>query len=260
VPLNPQLSPLIQLQDLDLRRAELKEQQRQIPDLLQSAERPLREAQRQLQDTSAAAERAGKTRRDHERELEAQEGQIEKLKARTADIKKNVEYQAHLFEIQVANKKKGEIEEQILVLMEEAERAQVAVKEQTAQLHDAEGKFSQKKAELEALGSKVATELGTLDEKHAEVARAIEKALMDRYNKLKATRKDLAVAPVKDGTCSGCRLQLAPQLVAEVKRSNELLTCSFCHRILYWKGESEQKSEATTEPADTAAEGLAEPV
>jgi predicted nucleic acid-binding Zn-ribbon protein len=60
---------------------------------------------------------------------------------------------------------------------------------------------------------------------------------MERYKKLKTMKRDLALVPVRDGICSGCRLQLPPQLIAEVKRKEDLLACSYCHRILYWEGE-----------------------
>lgn len=258
--MNPQLEPLIQLQDFDLRGAEIREERRKIPDLLRTAERPLEEAKRQHQKASATTEAALKARRDREQDLDTQEAQIAKLKARSTEIKKNVEYQAHLFEIQMADKKKGEIEEQILILMDEVEQSQRGVKEGSARVAEAEDRFAKKKAELEALDSKLATELSELDQKRADIEKSIEKALLERYNKLKATRKDLAVAAIKNGTCGGCRLQLPPQLVAEVKRAADLLACSFCHRILYWKNEAEQKTEAVTEPADKAREGLPETV
>ena len=251
--MNPQLEPLIQLQGLDLRGVEIKEQRRKIPDLLQTAERPLDEAKRDHQKASATADTALKTRRDREQDLETHEAQIAKLKARTTEIKKNVEYQAHLFEIQMADKKKGEIEDKV-------EESQREVKEGSARVAEAERRFAEKKAELEALDSKLATELSELDQKRADIEKSIEKGLLERYNKLKATRKDLAVAAIKDGTCGGCRLQLPPQLVAEVKRSDDLLACSFCHRILYWKTEAEEKPDAVTESADKAREGLPETV
>ncbi len=231
--MNPQLVPLVQLQALDLRGAEIKEQQRRIPDLLSAAERPLNEARRLLSESPAAAEASIKVRRERETELEIQEAHIGKLKARVSEIKKNTEYQAHLFEIQVSDKKKGEIEEQILLLMEEVERHQRGVQEAQAHVASAEKLFDQKKAELESLDAKLATELVGLEQKQREVTQAVDKPLLDRYTKLKSTRKDLAVVPVKDGSCAGCRLQLAPQLVAEVRRSDDLLTCTFCHRILY---------------------------
>jgi predicted nucleic acid-binding Zn-ribbon protein len=68
------------------------------------------------------------------------------------------------------------------------------------------------------------------------VASKLDRVLLDRYNKLKATKKELALAPIRNGTCFGCKLQLPPQLVAEVKRSQELLSCNYCQRILYWEG------------------------
>ncbi len=258
--MNPQLLPLIQLQALDLRTVEIKEQRRKIPELLDAAERPLREAQQHLQKANTATETAVKARRDRERDLETQETQIQKLKARATEIKKNVEYQAHLFELQMANKTKGEIEEQILVLMEEVEQNHRVVQEATAKVAEAETLLASKKTELEVQDTKLAAELADLDQKQQVLAKSLDKSLLDRYNKLKTTRKELAVAPVRDGNCSGCRLQLAPQLVAEVKRSMELLACSFCHRILYWEGESGQAGGAVSESLDKAAEDLPETV
>jgi hypothetical protein len=37
--------------------------------------------------------------------------------------------------------------------------------------------------------------------------------------------------------CAGCRLQIPPQLIAEVKRSEDLHACPYCRRMLYWEGE-----------------------
>ncbi len=248
--MNPQLQPLIELQALDLRGSAIKEQRRRIPDRLQTAEQPLRDARQLLDKASSRAEDAAKSRRERERELEAQETHIDKMKARVSEIKKNVEYQAHLFEIQVADKKKGEIEEQILLLMEEVEQQQRAVQEAKSRVADAEAAFGKQKTELEALDAKLAEELGELEEKRKGVEASAEKSLLDRYNKLKSTRKELAVAPIRGGICSGCRLQIEPQLVAEVKRAEKLLSCSYCQRILYWEEDSSTASESITKAAE----------
>ncbi len=248
--MNPQLQPLIELQTLDLRGLAIREQRRKIPDRLETAERPLRDARQLLEKASAGAEGAMKARRERERELEAQETHIEKMKARVSEIKKNVEYQAHLFEIQVADKKKGEIEEQILLLMEEVEQQQKAVQEAKSRVVEAEAAFSKLKTELEALDGSLAEELGELEQKRKGVEASAEKSLLDRYNKLKSTRKDLAVAPIRGGICSGCRLQIEPQLVAEVKRAEKLLSCSYCQRILYWEEEASAASDSITKAAE----------
>ena len=72
-----------------------------------------------------------------------------------------------------------------------------------------------------------------MEQQQKIVADTVEKPLLARYNGLKTRRKGFAVAEVRDGACGGCRLQLPPQLVAEVRRGDELMDCSYCHRILF---------------------------
>lgn len=235
--MNPQLQPLIDLQVLDLRMAEIKEQHRKFPELIQTAEAPFKEAQRFQQEAKATLDALTKERKDRERDLEVHESQTEKMKARLSELKTNKEYQAHLFEIEMANKKKGEIEEQILVLMEKIEAKQKEVKDIQVKATEAERSFAAEQQRFQALAAALGTELAQLEQKQATVAAAVDKTLMERYRKLKAMRKDLALVPVRDGICSGCRLQLPPQLIAEVKRKEDLLACSYCHRILYWEGD-----------------------
>jgi uncharacterized protein len=235
--LNQQLASLIELQAIDLRMLEIKEQERKIPTSLQVAEHPLKEAQQQVAAATTLLESLQKERRDRERDLEIHEAQVGKLRARLMELKTNKEYQAHLFEIEMANKKKSGIEEQILVLMERIDKQQEEAKLAKTRDADAERVFIQEKARLEGLAADLSAERTELDHKRAEVAALIDKSLLGRYNKLKAGRKDIALAPIRNGICIGCRLQLPPQLIAEVKRSDELQTCTYCHRILYWEGE-----------------------
>ncbi|MGB4067425.1 MAG: hypothetical protein WBK08_05280, partial [Nitrospira sp.] len=82
--MNQKLSPLIDLQKLDLRITEINEIRRKIPDRLDTAEVPLREATQLLNDTKAASEAAVKERRAQEKDLEAHEAHTEKMKSHAA--------------------------------------------------------------------------------------------------------------------------------------------------------------------------------
>lgn len=247
--MNPSLPLLIKLQGLDLRIMEIKDRQRKTPELIQAAEAPLQEATTRLKHASAEVEALVKERRNNEKDLEIHEAQTEKLKARLPELKTNKEYQAHLFEIEMANKKKGEIEDRILALMERIEQKQQEVKQMQARVAEAERQSAEEKRKLEQQAADFVTELAELDQKHKEVVGLLDSGLLERYTKLKAMRKDLALAPVRNGTCLGCRLQLPPQLIAEVKRSDELQTCTYCHRILYWEGEIPTPAP-TSEPSE----------
>lgn len=235
--MNPQLRPLIDLQTLDLRIAEIKESQRKLPILLEAAQAPLTEIAKQLTDLTALLETATKERRSLEKDIEAHDSQTEKMRTRLSELKTNKEYQAHLFEIEMANKKKSEIEERILIYMEKIEQQQKGITEAQAKKAEAEKQFAGEKARLDAQQAALTAELAELEQKHKEIAAGVEKGLLARYTKLKASRKDQALAPVRNGICFGCKLQISPQLVAEVKRSDAMLFCSFCGRLLYWEGD-----------------------
>ena len=235
--MNQNLSPLIELQKLDLRIMEIKEQRRKIPERLQAVDAPLREARQVHQQTGASVEALIKERRSHEQDLEAHEAHTEKMKSRLSELKSNKEYQAHLFEIEVANKKKGDIEEKILLCMEKIEQLQRASKEAQDKLSAMEKAFAREKQVLDELEHRLSTELVDLEVQQQARSAHVEKGLLSRYNAIKAARKDHALAEIKEGICSGCRLQLPPQLISDVKRAEDLHTCPYCRRMLYWDGE-----------------------
>ena len=244
--LNQNLTPLIELQKLDLRIMEIKDQRRKIPERLHAVEAPLQEAQQRHQQTSASVELLIKERRSHEQDLEAHEAHTEKMKSRLSELKSNKEYQAHLFEIEVANKKKGDIEEKILLSMEKIEQLQRTAKEAQEKLSATEKAFREGKQALDELERTLSAELTDLEGQQQARSAHVDKGLLSRYNTIKAARKDQPLAEIKEGICSGCRLQLPPQLIAEVKLSQDLHTCPYCRRMLYWDGQI--PVETTTGP------------
>ncbi|MBX3330168.1 MAG: hypothetical protein KF722_07190 [Nitrospira sp.] len=250
--MNQKLSPLIELQKLDLRIMEIDEIRRRIPERLHAAEGPLRDATQILSDTTTAVEAAVKERRAHEKDLEAHEAHTDKMKSHAASLKTNKEYQAHLFELELANKKRGDFEEKILLTMEKVDQLQKTVKEIQEKKTALEKVFAQEKQGLDAQDKELATELTQLQLRHREASGRVEKALLDRYNQVKASRKDHPLAAVRNGICTGCRLQIPPQLIAQVKRSEDLHLCPYCRRILYWEGEPivEGSSALESKPSD----------
>ena len=231
--MNSQLQFLIELQKFDLRIFQIQDSQRKAPDLLKAAEAPLQDLLSRLQVLKNTGEALVKQQRSTERELATQEDLLHKVRSRLSELKTNKEYQAHLFEIEQARKKKDAIEETVLETMERVEENKKAIAELEVEVQEAQRVFDEEKARLESQFAELTTELDDLKQQQQRVADTVEKPLLARYNRLKTMRKGYAVAEVVDGSCAGCRLQLPPQLVAEVRRGNELLDCSYCHRILF---------------------------
>jgi predicted nucleic acid-binding Zn-ribbon protein len=56
------------------------------------------------------------------------------------------------------------------------------------------------------------------------------------YNRISARIRDgIAVAEARNGACTACFMALRPQIMADVRRGNEVITCDNCNRILYYE-------------------------
>jgi len=250
VPLNSQLQFLIELQQYDLRIFEILDHKKKLPDLVHVAKAPLLEVSKQLEVLQHAGEALTRQRRDGEQELSLQEEHVQKIRGRLNDLKTNKEYQAHLFEIELARKKKEAIEESVLEVLMQVEQNENEQKELQVRMGEVEQAFAKAKDKLESESLSLEQELSTLERQHGELTVQVDRGLLVRYTKLKSLRKGFAIAKVKNGACSGCRLQLPPQLVAEVKRADELLNCSYCHRILYWEPTPEAVIDSQTSASE----------
>ncbi len=233
--LNSQLSLLVELQKLDLKNHSLQDQQRKLPERIKAAQSPLDEATKCLKEVTAAVAAIAAERRSSEQDLSIQEAHIQKLRARLTELKTNREYQAHLFEIELATKKNDTLEEKVLLILERGEQKQKELEEIQVQVAEAEKAFTQEKARLESLTSTLAAELTQLEQQQKTILALLDKSVYGRYATLKSNFKVLVVVPIREGACQGCQLQLPPQLFTQVKRADELLGCPYCHRILYWE-------------------------
>ena len=248
-----QLERLIALQEADLRLAESAERKRRIPEMVEAARQPLQAAQTLRDTVKQASETTGKERKACEQALAEQEQAISKLQDRTTkgEIKTNREYQAHLLEIEIAKKKRGEIEEQLLILMDAVDAKKKEAAQAEAAVKEAERKFADEKAALEGSVGALDDELAGLRQQREVLLTEIDPSLLRTYEKLKISKKGQALAGInKDGSCMACRLQVQPQVVAEVKRANAIQTCFECHRILYWAGDPVQIVPIPEKPAE----------
>ncbi len=235
-----QLESLIRLQENDTQFGLTSHKKASHPKQLEEAQRPLLAAQKDLEKTRATLEAVSKTKRGKEGDLQAQEEQIEKLKGRQSSIKTNKEYHALLQEVEAANQAKGHLEEALLLLMEESDNQNRKVHEHEQLVKEAENNFKSKERELAAEAVHLDETISKLESERVEIAKQLEGNLLRDYEHLKPMRKDLVVVPVVQGACGGCQMTLPPQLVAEVKLETEIHTCSYCHRILFYRHPAEQ--------------------
>ena len=69
------------------------------------------------------------------------------------------------------------------------------------------------------------------------IAKSLGSNLVRRYNQLREQRRGQALAEARDGSCTGCNMQLPPQMYNTLFRMEEIFFCPHCQRILILKQE-----------------------
>lgn len=226
---------MIQLQFIDNKINSLQEKKRYFPSRIEKLSSTLDKKREELSRSENRLDIFNKDRIKTERYLEEQEDRLEKLKNRTKDIKTNKEHQAHLLEIESAKKRKEEIEDELLLLMEKTDTTKNEVEEAKKSLLEEEKNLNREKKTIEAEGIDIDNEANQLLKERSIMEERLGNDIIRSYNQLRSAGRKVAVVSINNGTCSGCNMNLPPQLVAEVKKKEEILKCSHCHRILFWQ-------------------------
>jgi uncharacterized protein len=225
---------LLQLQQLDQQKIAFHDRLQQVPVEQAEIRRRLEAAQQANTQAQQALEECQKQRRTKEQDVQGHEERLNKLKTRLTEIKTNKEYHAHLAEIEAAKQAQTHAEDEVLVLMEQAETLIQQSAQAAAQLTEADAKAKTETAELEQESKRITGLLEKLEADSAQLEPTIEPALLKEYQRLHKRWKGSAVVPIHNDCCSGCRLAVPPQLIAEVRRHEKAQYCPHCGRFLYW--------------------------
>jgi predicted nucleic acid-binding Zn-ribbon protein len=232
--MHPDLKLAVRLQEIDDRLGDLAREIAALPKHIAEIEKKLSSHERKLEADRAALTANQKERKQSEGEIQMQESKISKLKDQMLQAKTNEQYRAFQHEIEFCQKEIRRFEDRILELMGESEpldknvkAAEAALKVEKAQV---EGEKQQAR-DRTAVDEKAAKDLQT---ERASIVASMSRAVYDRYERTRKARKGVAIAEVIDGRCSACHLALRLQYFQDLKKSNEVMTCENCQRILYY--------------------------
>ena len=123
------------------------------------------------------------------------------------------------------------LEEKVLGLMEQAERAEAGVETKDQGLKKLEEEWRLRQQGLSAEMERLRNELAELGRRRGLLLAEIDPAAVELYGEAKR-QKGRAVASVEQGVCHGCGLSLSSAWLQRA-RGGELVRCSSCSRILF---------------------------
>jgi len=235
--LNEELSLLILLQECNSKLAGLSTEKMKLPEKLAKMDEEFQRFRENITQSGIRYEKLKAEREGNELKVKKLSEAVAKSKDKLLEVKTNKEYQAMLKEIETAEASQSDVESQIIMLMEEMDRLLVNVKKDEETLKQAETRLKEDKKIIEE-------ELGSVDEqtaqwegKKATLQKAVSEELLSRYEKIRKRNQGMGVASVWKAVCSGCHMNIPPQLYNELQRSNSLLSCPNCHRIMYFQNQ-----------------------
>lgn len=203
-----------------------------LPEARKTHETRLAAEQRKVDaNARAAAERAAR-RRTLESEAAAFEAQEKKFRAQLDAVTDQKQFEAVQHEIAAVAGKRGDLETQVLELLEEEEKLAAERPALAAALEKAQRETGEALARIAAEDARLAALLEALDARRAEASAPLTPASRTRYEKLRAGKGGRAVVAVAQNACGGCARNLTPRALQDARKREALLVCDGCGRLM----------------------------
>jgi predicted nucleic acid-binding Zn-ribbon protein len=243
-----ELSKLIDVQEIDKVIQEVTRGLERLPEELRAGEAALEELKagqaallQELEDIKAR-------RRDTEMEMAEMEESIKTSRQRLMEIKSNIEYKAMIKEIAFKEDQRDQRETRLLEFMDLMETQNRLIADMQQQVEEQATVLSKLQDEVATQMAELQQELAKLEEKRKKQRKGVPASLLKRYEFIRQRRNGTAIAPVHEGVCLGCHMNILPQQFIDLQKGLEILQCPHCQRILYWADEGEE-AEASEQHA-----------
>ena len=235
--LKDQIKKLVGLQKIDSEIYSLKSDLEEKPQKIEVLKQEFEQEKQKLNDLEENLKKIQLARKEKELELQTKEDEIAKNNSQLLQIKTNKEYTAKINEIESVKADKSQIEEQVLIYYDEADKVKIETDQEKQVVAEKEKRYLADKKQIDDEISILKDSISRLEATRNSILPDINPNCLSRYEKLLGNKKGLAIVSVYSGSCGGCHMNLAPQVINVIKMSEELIECESCSRILYLEDE-----------------------
>lgn len=230
---------LLKIQDIDI---EILKTQKEVASLLTKKEEQDKYILSIREERDALKKKLQEEQKNNhslELHLKSKSEELAKYNAQLLTIKTNKEYKAMLSEIDKVKEEVSAIEDDILRELERIEELEAKIQTKSRELTEEEKRQEKEKRRLEEELEDLREKEASFSQDRDEMTACIDPTLLALYDKIRNRKGGKAMAEVIDESCSGCNLQLPPQVVNEVIEGGKVILCQSCSRLLYWADKKE---------------------
>ena len=230
-----QIEILASLQTVDREIKEQTDIKQGLLGDLESREKVIQTKTREIESLNATLAELERLRAAKDRVFQEEGKKAMDKRMRMNRIKNAKELQALQREIDLMRQTNGELEEELIKIMQQMD----GVKEQ---IQAKEGELTALREEWQKQQQTLGSQITGIDQAVNEaanrrqmIAAQIAGELISRYEMIFSRRGGTAVVEVSGGICQGCFMNIPPQLSNEIIRSEKVHLCPSCQRILFVK-------------------------
>ena len=238
-----QICMLVKLQDVELKMHRTQLDLSQVEGHTAELDARLNEFVSAVESGKADVQELTKRIRALESDLQLNQGRIAKSHEKLRSVKTNKEYQSGLKEIDDLSAIGSKTEDEILAGMELVEAANARVQEHQQRLNAQAGLIRAEKESVLQDAELARQRLEGLTAEASALSGQIPAEALALYRRVKSKKANgVAICSVSASVCSGCHVNIPPQMYNELQRVDRLKICPNCERIIYWD-EEQSRSE-----------------
>jgi uncharacterized protein len=169
---------------------------------------------------------------------------LESISKKNDNIHTEKELKALQLEEEIAKEQISFANEEIIRLDALAETKEESLKDLQEKLTEEEESIKDIQVAVDNTIEEINKERNVVYQERSELLEKFDNKILTFYEKIKRWAKDSAVVPVKKQACYGCYMKINDKTYAEVIKSEEIVNCPHCGRILYKEPETEETKEA----------------
>jgi predicted nucleic acid-binding Zn-ribbon protein len=227
---------LLDLQELDLSldRLEHRRQELESGSDVDAARRQLDAAEERVGELRLALDSVGREESRLEGEISSFDLRIRAEEGRLYDgsVANPRELQSIEAEITNLRARKSRLEDEELDQMERREAMESKLPPLEGELKESRDRLAQVEASSDRELDEVRRSLEVRRAERDRLAEEFDEDLLDLYESLRAQKRGVGAAALKNGVCQGCHEALSPLALDRLKRSDDVARCENCRRIL----------------------------
>jgi predicted nucleic acid-binding Zn-ribbon protein len=228
-----ELEQLLVLQDRQQNIRQIENEIRTVPLQRKNLESQQAASAAALESIKQRARQVEVERKNLELDVGTRQQSIARLRTQQYETRKNDEFQAIGHEIERYEKEITAIEDQELELMDQADKLKTEVAAEEKKAVAAKESISRQLKDLDEKAKTLAARLEEFKKERGSLADSIDEDLLDRFDRLFASKGDAAVVALDHDVCTGCHMRVTADTSMRVKAGKEIVSCEQCGRILY---------------------------